>query len=641
LHPNGKKLYLGLFSTGVIDTPLVVHDLGPGGMPTARPPRAYAIHEPITHQFACSAVALHPTGRLLYAIGRRSWGLAVFKLDPEGEPIQEGAFVTDEIVQYGGVSLGFLPGDGRSRADKLVIGSLILGPPDTPTMRTIDLNKEGLPVGLQTQEYKLANATSVFDPGYASLTVGPQGVYYRTQDAGLGYHLFGSTVASSGEGKMALGKVQTVGTELMGGDLLVALDHAFNDTHKDAQGNPLKQVDGFSLQRVSLGPDGRPAQVISPENALIGKQCKLLVVTPTPVGCGSPITKNMPTVESEITVSEITVGGNGQDGKIRLVTKDGQISVEIKAAYPEALRVVSPDGKEQMSITRFGVTTAHGILNVAGLGSVSITGGMPAGTTIEPHGTIPSILVGYGRGTGGLIGIANAQGKEAIILDGASEKIQIADDQGNVGVTIDGRVVPGQRMELSPGGITLFNNNNNVGGLSGSGMLRCDGPLICGKASINGADGNISTDGTIECFDVHLRNGDCAEEFDLEPGSDADAGSVLVLTEEGRVTPCTTDYDTRVAGVMSGAGAYKPGLVLDRKGTSEGRVPVTLMGKVFCKVDATTYPLRAGDLLTTSSLPGHAMRACSRARMPGAIIGKALRGLAQGRALVPILLALG
>src|SRR6202043_1657285 len=180
LHPSGKKLYLGLFSTGVIDTPLVVHDLGPGGMPTARPPRAYAIHEPMTHQFAASAVARHPTGRLLYAIGRRSWGLAVFKLDPEGDPIQEGAFVTDEIVQYGGVSLGFLPGDGRSRADKLVIGSLTLGPPDTPTMRTIDLNKEGLPVGLQTQEYKLANATSVFDPGYASLTVGPQGVYYRT-----------------------------------------------------------------------------------------------------------------------------------------------------------------------------------------------------------------------------------------------------------------------------------------------------------------------------------------------------------------------------------------------------------------------------------------------------------------------------
>jgi hypothetical protein len=49
----------------------------------------------------------------------------------------------------------------------------------------------------------------------------------------------------------------------------------------------------------------------------------------------------------------------------------------------------------------------------------------------------------------------------------------------------------------------------------------------------------------------------------------------------------------------------------------------------------------AGLHRSRSSLPGHAMRACSRARMPGAIIGKALRGLAQGRALVPILLALG
>jgi hypothetical protein len=37
---------------------------------------------------------------------------------------------------------------------------------------------------------------------------------------------------------------------------------------------------------------------------------------------------------------------------------------------------------------------------------------------------------------------------------------------------------------------------------------------------------------------------------------------------------------------------------------------------------------------------GHAMRACDRIRLPGAIIGKDLGSLAHGTGLIPILLAL-
>jgi hypothetical protein len=176
--------------------------------------------------------------------------------------------------------LGFVAGDGQSRPDRLVIGSLTLGnAPDTPTMRTLDLNKDGLPIGLQTKEYTLPNATSVFDPGLVSLTVGPKGIYYRTRDAALGYRLWDATDALSAEGKMAVGSVQAVSSELVGGRLLVALDHAFNETHdKDANGNPLMGIDGFFLQSIPLSADGRPIQVIPSEargahhnNALDGR----------------------------------------------------------------------------------------------------------------------------------------------------------------------------------------------------------------------------------------------------------------------------------------------------------------------------------------------------------------------------------
>jgi hypothetical protein len=67
---------------------------------------------------------------------------------------------------------------------------------------------------------------------------------------------------------------------------------------------------------------------------------------------------------------------------------------------------------------------------------------------------------------------------------------------------------------------------------------------------------------------------------------------------------------------------------------------VALMGKVFCNVDASYESVEVGDLLTTSNTPGHAMKASDSSRAFGAVIGKALRPLREGKALVPILVAL-
>jgi len=44
--------------------------------------------------------------------------------------------------------------------------------------------------------------------------------------------------------------------------------------------------------------------------------------------------------------------------------------------------------------------------------------------------------------------------------------------------------------------------------------------------------------------------------------------------------------------------------------------------------------------LTTSGIPGHAMKAGNRARAQGAIIGKAMTGLNAGRGLVLVLVTL-
>ncbi len=134
--------------------------------------------------------------------------------------------------------------------------------------------------------------------------------------------------------------------------------------------------------------------------------------------------------------------------------------------------------------------------------------------------------------------------------------------------------------------------------------------------------------------------GDVAEDFDVEAESlNTEPGMVLIIHENGNLCAASAPYDTRVAGVVAGAGTLKPAVVLQRIPSQKQRSPIALVGKVFCKVDATFGGIVAGDLLTTSTTPGHAMKASDRSRALGAIIGKALAGLDTGLGLIPILVS--
>jgi hypothetical protein len=148
-------------------------------------------------------------------------------------------------------------------------------------------------------------------------------------------------------------------------------------------------------------------------------------------------------------------------------------------------------------------------------------------------------------------------------------------------------------------------------------------------------DGNINTLGNVQ-----LVGQDLAEPFTVEGPQTARPGSVVVLTGPDRVRVSDTPYDPRVAGIVSGAGNLKPGIVLGRCDTTDDRPVIALTGKVWCYVDADEDPIELGDLLTTSGTLGHAMRATDQTRAFGAVIGKALAGLSVGRGLIPVLVAL-
>lgn len=196
------------------------------------------------------------------------------------------------------------------------------------------------------------------------------------------------------------------------------------------------------------------------------------------------------------------------------------------------------------------------------------------------------------------------------------------------GDSTDGIAVQGQSFGNGTAikGIGFGKGKENGKGIAVEGI----GGLLAGRF-----DGDVEVTG-----DIRLVNADCAEDFDIAGLERVEPGTVMVIDTEGALRQSDHAYDKRVAGVISGAGIYKPALILDKQESSKNRMPIALMGKVYCKVDASYGAIEVGDLLTTSPTLGHAMKAVDPMKSFGAVIGKALRPLEVGQDLIPVLVSL-
>lgn len=133
---------------------------------------------------------------------------------------------------------------------------------------------------------------------------------------------------------------------------------------------------------------------------------------------------------------------------------------------------------------------------------------------------------------------------------------------------------------------------------------------------------------------------DLAEHFEL--AEDAKPGLVVAIDPQrpGKLALARGAYNRRVAGVISGANNLSAGMVLpDAAGARDSR-PVALSGRVWVYCDASKHPIKPGDLLTTSNIPGHAMKVTNYTKAQGAILGKAMTGLNRGKGLVLVLVTL-
>lgn len=210
-------------------------------------------------------------------------------------------------------------------------------------------------------------------------------------------------------------------------------------------------------------------------------------------------------------------------------------------------------------------------------------------------------------------------------------------------------------------------NGDGVIAESGAGTsLRVQGgcarPCVSGTDLIRGIDlnagdlrfvveratGNVKADGAFTSpADFAEMMAVAGVETDYQPGD------VLVIGSDGKVTRSTTPYASNLAGVYS----TKPGFVgdvligeggleaLDSQ-QAKNRAPVALLGIVPVKVTAESGPILPGDLLTTSSTPGHAMKANPvtingiEIYPTGAILGKALEPFEKGAGMIKVLVTL-
>jgi hypothetical protein len=335
---------------------------------------------------------------------------------------------------------------------------------------------------------------------------------------------------------------------------------------------------------------------------------------------------------------------------------NGSVTTEKLAANAvtsDKLAIGSVTGRELAEdINIGGVGTGAGSMQIYSGGGISIkldgsAGLIRATDTIQLGSTQAVVDVGS---YGGRLRIFDTDDKEAVRLGvlasaGGGQLNLYQADGATKGVTMDG-----DRLGANTGGaIALKNRDGNTrvyleGDSGNAGVVQVYGTNGSSVITLDGSDSDGN--GRIKTQVLEITGGaDLSENFDLSPIDDdpTEPGTVMCIdsANPGRLILSASAYDRTVAGIMSGAGGVKPGMLMGQQGTiASGKHPVALAGRVYCKADASKGAIKPGDLLTTSDLPGHAMKVTDHARAQGAILGKAMSSLDSGQGLVLVLVTL-
>jgi len=206
--------------------------------------------------------------------------------------------------------------------------------------------------------------------------------------------------------------------------------------------------------------------------------------------------------------------------------------------------------------------------------------------------------------------------------------------------------VNGSNLATSGFASGIFGSTSSSGGVVALLRAQAGGDILIGQLGVGLSAVNVvRIDSTGKGFfdgGTQVGGADFAESVAVgksqtlyEPGDlltvDANADRQLTLASD--------PYSPLVAGIYS----TKPGVLGAPHAMAQERqheIPLAIMGIVPCKVSAENGPIHRGDMLVTSATPGHAMKGTDRARMFGAVVGKALQPLESGKGVIEVLVTL-
>jgi hypothetical protein len=299
--------------------------------------------------------------------------------------------------------------------------------------------------------------------------------------------------------------------------------------------------------------------------------------------------------------------------------------------------------------------TTHGLLLVGDSGGANIS--MDKNDIQARDGTSAAVLrlnnsggnVNVSGGgdlivAGGSDMVVSGTGNLGINTNSPTESIHVVEQAGQVGLLLE-------ELVAGAGSTLRLKNTNRFWSLISDAdpdvfMINEEGGSGPALAIIPGGNVGIGTDSPATTLDVDgaltIRGGaDIVESFESSCGV-LEPGTVVAIDPDhpGRLMCSVDAYDTKVAGVVSGAGGVNPGIMLGQDELFTGDTKVAMTGRVYVKCTTEGGPVRPGDRLTTSSLAGHAMRVSDDGRSIGAVIGKAMSSLDDGTGLVLVLVNL-